>query len=459
MRRFLLASVAAAALLLSVPWNGADAKSLLAMFPFPTFSPSASGFGSPFYLGSYDDTSNASVYTFSSKELGGATSDRKIYCMIGTGAGTPVLTSCVIGGVTAELVRQQTSTSGMLCVVAEVPTGNTGNIVITFTTTMSRCAISLYATYSSDFAPHWANSDSAAGAVTIFNNVVNVNGYAICSSWDSSNGSNDISWSGTDTETLRYNSDVEATTHFSSASVGPCTETVNTGDWTCANNATLWAITLTIAKLNGASYYTPVLASHPSSTANLTTYTFAGANIGTAHANRVLIISVAWNASFVRAVSSFTVDGVSTDAIIVVQGTNSAILAIPWATGTTASIAVTMNGGCTSMGIGVYDTRPRSMIYPAGMSTVSSTATSNTCPDIGVRKGGFLIGACHTRALETQTAVYNGVDTLTIDAQDSVEDFTASHLSATITENKGTNDAGTSSASSVVRRMVCASFI
>lgn len=423
------------------------------------FAGGGGGFGSPFYLGSYADTGNLSVYTFSSKELGGATADRKIYCSIGTGAATPVFNSVTIGGVASDRLVQQSSTTGIAWFVAEVPTGNTGDIVITLSAAQSRCAISLYATYASTFAPHHTNAGSAAASVTLSDNPVNIDGYAVCSSYDSSTGTNDITWSGVDARTLSYDSDVEATTHLSSASVGPITETINTGDWTCQRNGTLFAASLTIAKLNGTSYYTPVLASNPSDTVDRTTYTFTATGIGTANANRVLIIGVLWSNASVRTLSSFTVDGSSTGAIILGQTNNSAMLAIPWATGTTATIVITMSGGCTAMGIGVYDTRPRSMIYPVKFGSAVVTGTSVTCTDVGVRKGGFLLGAARALVLETQTAVYNGTDTLTIDAQGTVEDFTATYLSATITENAGFNDPGISSATSVTRRMVFASFI
>jgi hypothetical protein len=418
-----------------------------------------SGFGSPFYLGSYQDNSNDSVYTFSSLPLGGATADRKIYCFVGTGNSTPTFLSCTIGGVTAELLLRQSSTSSTKIALyfAEVPSGNTGNVVITLNTGQLLCYITLYATYTDDLFPHASQADSNTSTVTLLNNPVNIDGYAACASFDINTGSNAITWSGVDSETLNYNAGTEG--NLSSAGVGPITETTATGDWTAEFNGTVFAAAISIAKLNGSSYYTPVLASHPFDTTNATIYTFPSAGIGTAHADRVVLIGVIWSNSTSRTVSSFTVGGSSTDAIIVTQAANSAILAIPYASGTTADIVITMSGACTCMGIGVYDTRPRSMIYPVDVASRTLTATSVTMADVSVRNGGYLIVIGSVLALEAATAVYDGADTLTIDAQENVEDRRAVYLSASITENTGFTNPGFSSASSNSKRMVAASFI
>ena len=101
-------------------------------------------------------TTDLTTYTFSSQALGAAHSNRKIVVAIianDTDAGTTIST-VTVGGVSASVVSDGTTTatadagSGNTRISAQylaaVPTGTTGDIVITFSGAMINCAITVY---------------------------------------------------------------------------------------------------------------------------------------------------------------------------------------------------------------------------------------------------------------------------------------------------------------------------
>ncbi len=96
------------------------------------------------------DTTDTNVYTFSAQSFGPESSDRHIIVTVvsrKSGASTTI-SGITIGGVTATIVRQVTNTVTNTDVagiaIASVPTGATGDIVVTFGATMVRCAIGVY---------------------------------------------------------------------------------------------------------------------------------------------------------------------------------------------------------------------------------------------------------------------------------------------------------------------------
>ena len=115
------------------------------------------------------DNSNLTTYTFSSQNLGTADGARLIICGIASRAGgSSTISSVTIGGVSATIVVQinTSADSGWNSagiVIAAVPTGTTGDVVITFSAGQARCAIALYSTI--DTASETASdTDSNAAA-------------------------------------------------------------------------------------------------------------------------------------------------------------------------------------------------------------------------------------------------------------------------------------------------------
>lgn len=136
------------------------------------------------YLQSYTDTSDSSSYTFSSVNFGTADSNR--YIIIGIASRksgtTTSISSVTIGGVSATITKQQvnnaTNTNVSGIAIANVPTGTSGNIVVTFADTMLRCAITVYRTVGLTSKTAYDSDSSTASAPSVSLDVP-TNGFAI----------------------------------------------------------------------------------------------------------------------------------------------------------------------------------------------------------------------------------------------------------------------------------------
>lgn len=102
------------------------------------------------FLQAAADTANATIYTFSSQNLGTADAARYIIIAIqarGTTAGLTV-SSVTIGGVAATISVQRTNSTSnynvAALVIAAVPTGTTGDVVVTLSVEALRSAIKMY---------------------------------------------------------------------------------------------------------------------------------------------------------------------------------------------------------------------------------------------------------------------------------------------------------------------------
>ena len=97
------------------------------------------------------DSDNLTTYTFSGKSFGAASTDRKIIVGAWTRDTSSInVVSATIGGVSASVVIDHACTSGSMksiaLLIADVPTGTTGDVVITYNTQSSDCYIIVYAT-------------------------------------------------------------------------------------------------------------------------------------------------------------------------------------------------------------------------------------------------------------------------------------------------------------------------
>lgn len=118
---------------------------------------------------------------------------------------------------------------------------------------------------------------------------------------------------------------------------------------------------------------------HPVSTTDLTTYTFSAAALGTAAANRIILVAVhGANALAASAnISTVTVDGNSAARVIqLLTDTNSnraaAIYAVALAAGTAGDVVVTFGAGQSRAGIGV------SAMYGAASAVASDTDSATS---------------------------------------------------------------------------------
>lgn len=429
-------------------------------FPFPFMPPTGPNVGpSSFWVGKYDSGSALSTYTFSSIPFGQASSSRSVLVAVAaTSSTTVVVNSLTIGGISATEISSIASTAGVFLFMASVPSGISGDIVVTFSATAERCAVGVWISYEAGLTPIRAVSGSNAGVNLSLADIPVVSGKFLLSVAlnGSASSSSSTAWTGVDSFTERF--DGRLTTGWYTLSLGDVisTESNETRDLTTTftNSTTNFGISCGFGTATG-SPYTPVLADSVSSTSGLTTYTFTGRNIGTADSNRYVMVCLGWSNSTTRTVSSVTVGGQA--ATVVATGSQVAIYRIAYPTGTTADIVVTMSGACTAMSVGLFDTRCRASPYAFDSGANNATATTVTVANVGVNNGGFLIGVARMSTTATGSAVYNGIDTLSA-SQTTMGTASVVFLSALTTELKQTNDPGVSTVASIDKRVVFASF-
>lgn len=130
-------------------------------------------------------TTDGTSFTFSSQNLGTAAADRYIIVAVQSrSVGTDVHTidSVTVGGVSATIVVQRqnnaanSSYAGLA--IAAVPTGTTGDVVVTFSTTMLRCEVGLWRATGLASATATDFGSSTASAPTYAIDVV-AGGFAI----------------------------------------------------------------------------------------------------------------------------------------------------------------------------------------------------------------------------------------------------------------------------------------
>ena len=90
---------------------------------------------------------NATSYTFSGKDFGSASADRKIIVgIVGRSSSANTISSVTIGGVSATSIAgvvDENNTAASYY-VADVPSGTSGDVVVTFSATNLRCGIVVY---------------------------------------------------------------------------------------------------------------------------------------------------------------------------------------------------------------------------------------------------------------------------------------------------------------------------
>lgn len=125
------------------------------------------------------DTTDASAFTYSAVALGDADTDRLIVvCTGGTGTtvGNRNVSTLTIGGVSASLIVTLDHQASSIYVSemwsAVVPTGTTGDIVVTWNNTMTMNGIGVYRVMGADTTPHATATDASdASGLTVDINV------------------------------------------------------------------------------------------------------------------------------------------------------------------------------------------------------------------------------------------------------------------------------------------------
>lgn len=98
------------------------------------------------FLQGASDISDLTTYTFATQNLGTASSDRVIFAVVsGRQSSARTISSVTIGGVTATEVGTRGSSQNPLGIwSAAVPSGTTGDVVVTFSGAMLRARIILW---------------------------------------------------------------------------------------------------------------------------------------------------------------------------------------------------------------------------------------------------------------------------------------------------------------------------
>lgn len=132
----------------------------------------ALGTTKPFYCsnGGAMDAANLSTYTFSNMRFASPDADRKIVVGIHSDGATVLPTGVTIGGVAATQIGSTFSanTNTVSFWVADVPTGLTGNVVVSFGSGRGRCSIYVWSFYKSGaLSVADSDTDSAGSNVSI----------------------------------------------------------------------------------------------------------------------------------------------------------------------------------------------------------------------------------------------------------------------------------------------------
>lgn len=163
-------------------------------------------------------TADLTTYTFSSASLGTAASNRKIVIAVsGAVHTTATVSTMTVGGVSASLitgtkVRWPTSLYGLEIWQADVPTGSTGDVVVTWSNAQNRTGIGVWAVYGAAAAAHATATDNSAPYSQAV--VVPAGGVVIGAVW----GGSPVSYTWTAPMTEKYDQEVESNQLQSGAS-------------------------------------------------------------------------------------------------------------------------------------------------------------------------------------------------------------------------------------------------
>jgi hypothetical protein len=178
------------------------------------------------YLQSTNSTSDLTTYTFSTQNLGTAASDRYIIVnaatSVSSGAGS--ISSVTVQGISATSVVSKTQAANTANVntlwIVAVPTGTTGNVVVTAGSAAVRCGIALWSAtgLGSATAYDTAVDDTVLGVNPSASTTIDceANGFIVSSSMIGNNATTSgCAWTGL---TERYEQTVESNATISGGS-------------------------------------------------------------------------------------------------------------------------------------------------------------------------------------------------------------------------------------------------
>lgn len=166
-----------------------------------------------------EDTGGGTSYTFSSQSIGTADATRIVVVQANSVAIAGNINSITVGGISAtQAVNINGEDNQRLGIwYASVPTGTTADVVVTWSTSMARCGIGVWAMYNADATPHDTDTDfhnfSSSSPTTLSLNVP-ANGAVISAAQGSASTLYTYTWSGL---TEDFDTSVETSTSHTGA--------------------------------------------------------------------------------------------------------------------------------------------------------------------------------------------------------------------------------------------------
>ena len=172
---------------------------------------------------SAQDAVDATNFTFSTQALGAAHTQRKIAVAIASNSSSSgrTISSVTVGGVSATSIISadggSTSTNIAAIYLASVPTGTTGDVVVSHSAGMGNCSISLYRLIGASSTAHDTGSDIAltGNALSDTMNVVSQGVLIACVDWLGNGAARTTTWTG---PTEDVDETIEGNFTYSSAS-------------------------------------------------------------------------------------------------------------------------------------------------------------------------------------------------------------------------------------------------
>jgi hypothetical protein len=203
------------------------------------------------------DAVNRTTYTFSSQALGAAAADRRIVVVAGGGGGSIGTTSAVtVGGVSATQVAEYTDGTNISAIWwAEVPTGTTGDVVVTFSVTKGDCGIVCYRLTGADTVLSTATTGTGTSSPESFSGTVGTPNNAVVVAG--------VFWAGTDQVTTTWTGDVtedvdqvveDAALADKMQSTASTTSSGTTVIATCTPSASTSQEAMTVASFGSSAY-------------------------------------------------------------------------------------------------------------------------------------------------------------------------------------------------------------
>lgn len=141
---------------------------------------------------------------------------------------------------------------------------------------------------------------------------------------------------------------------------------------------------------------------------DLTTYTYAAQNFGTADARRYIIAAIGGRANVASTLDSVTIGGVTATQIAnVTVGTTgiAALFAAAVPTGTSGDVVLTFSGGMLRTGCALFSLLSDfDATVPTDAQTDNTLSTNDLSVSLSVPVGGVVIACNHTNATSTATA-------------------------------------------------------